>query len=357
MQSCIKPKWTWFSLFVTLVIFSNYLVYHLDIVQPYPKEMVFGSLFDFIIVIPLITYFFIIKNRYSVKYLLAVMIAGYGAAILIIPEGLLSSYSYLKYILFAGEGAFLLLELFIVYKLVTKLPAIIKTFHTSVTDIQAFPYRLENAFSNFLKPSRLLEILSSDITMFHYSLFSWRKKPFTSLNGSQVYSFHKRSGAIAFYVMIVHALVLESIGFHFLLHSWNPVAAFIALFLNIYSLLFLLAEIQAIRLCPFIITDKHLYLQIGITKRLVVPLNVIKTVHSYQGPETLSKEEQKHVLDAVLADFVKEKPAIEIEFFRPQQANLIYGFKKQVMKVQLRPDDPQRFASGLQEKLTERHGL
>ena len=74
-----------------------------------------GSLFDFIITIPLIVYFFIIRKRYSIKYLLIVAIAGYGLASLIIPKDLLSSYSFVKYILFACEGVFIILvELYII---------------------------------------------------------------------------------------------------------------------------------------------------------------------------------------------------------------------------------------------------
>ena len=115
MLSVSKTKWVWFSFLISLVISSNMFIYRTDIIKPIPSEVVLGSLFDFIITIPLITYFFMIRKRFSIKYLLLVAIAGYGLASLIIPKGLLSSYSFVKYILFACEGAFILVELYLVY--------------------------------------------------------------------------------------------------------------------------------------------------------------------------------------------------------------------------------------------------
>ncbi|WP_129729094.1 hypothetical protein [Ectobacillus funiculus] len=161
-----------------------------------------------------------------------------------------------------------------------------------------------------------------------------------------VFTYHKKTSAIAFYVMLIHALIIESVGFHFLLHSWNPIVALVALILNLYTLLLFLAEIQALRLAPFILTDNHLYLQVGVMKRLKVSLQDIKSIHAYEGPE-------KEIFDAVLVDFMKEQPAFEITFHTPQTAQLLYGFTKTVTKVHLRPDKPQQFYTVLTENLSE----
>ncbi|MFJ7726097.1 hypothetical protein ACIQXV_08010 [Neobacillus sp. NPDC097160] len=352
MVTFSKNKWLWFGLLLSLVICSNVLVYRAEWAGPLPSGMALGSLFDFMITIPLLVYFFIIRKRFSLKYLLPVMIAGYGAAVLIIPQGYLSGYSFVKYILLAGEGAFFLIELYVVYKLMVKIPAIIKSFRTNVTEIEAptFQNRMEHAWGQHLEPSRMRNIFLSEMTMYYYSLFSWRKKPLT---GERNFSYHKKTGAIALYVMLIHALVLESIGFHFLLHSWNPTIAIIALVLNGYTLVFFIAQIQAIRLCPITITDRHLYLQVGIMKQLIVPLAEIKSFHYYQGPEKLSKEEARHVFDATLADFIKEKPTFELEFHQPLEAKFLYGVKKKVIKAHLRLDEPQQFYNAVSAKMNE----
>lgn len=344
-------KKLWFIALLTLVIASNILLYRLEMVQPLPNEIALATLFDFMIIIPLITYFFIIKKRYPLKNILLVVFAGYGAALLVIPQGYLASYSFVRYLLFAGEGAFFLLELYILFKLITKLPAIFMYYEKKESSIQAFPFRMERALTHYVKSNRFIEIVSSEITLLYYSFFSWRKKPIID---GQVFTFHKKTSAIALYVMLIHALVLESVGFHFLLHSWSPAASIIALILNGYTLLFFLAEIQAIRLVPFLFTNQHLYLQVGIMQRLTVPLEEIKSVNYYQGPEKLSKEVSSQVFNAVLSDFVTERPAIEIEFHSPQIVNKMYGFKQKVLVAHLSPDEPQKFHDTLNAIMTEK---
>ncbi|MFK9091476.1 hypothetical protein [Bacillus salipaludis] len=343
-----KKKWLWFGLLLSLVIGSNVMVYRVEWEAPLPSGMALGSLFDFMITIPLLVYIFIIRKRYSLKYVLPVMIAGYGAAMLIIPQGYLAGYSFVKYILFAGEGAFLLIELYVIYKLMVKIPAMIKSYRAAVTENPTLHHRMAAAWDQHMEPTRMRDIFFSEMTMYYYSLFSWRKKP---LVNDQTYTYHQKTSAIALYIMLIHALVLESIGFHFLLHSWNPTVAIIALVFNVYTLLFFLAEIQAIRLCPIRMTDQHLYLQVGIVKQLTVPLEGIKSIHYYQGPEKLTKEEARHVFDATAADFMKEKPTFELEFHQPVEARFMYGMKKRVTKAHLRLDEPQKFYSSLSEKI------
>jgi membrane protein YdbS with pleckstrin-like domain len=340
-------KLIWFFGLLTLIIGSNFLLYRLEIMQPLPHDIAVATLLDFMIIIPLITYFFIIRKRYSLKYLLLVGFAGYGAAILIIPQGYLGSYSFVRYILLAGEGAFFLLELYIVFKLVTKLPAIFKHYKQRQSDIPAFPHRMEQVLTHHVKPNRFIEIVSSEMSMFYYGFFSWRKKQIFHDN---VFSFHKKTSAVALNLMLIHALVLESVGLHFFLHNWSPTIAYIALILNGYTVVLFSAEIQAIRLVPFMITDQSLYLQVGIMKRLTVPLKEIKSVRYYQGPEKVSKEVSKQLFDAVLSDFVKEKPAIEIEFYSPLEVKKMYGLKQRVLFVHLSPDEPQKFLEMLNAK-------
>ncbi|WP_121660990.1 hypothetical protein [Metabacillus litoralis] len=353
MHSISKKNLISFFILLSLIITTNTMLYRVEFVKPLPNEVALGSLFDFIIVVPLLTYFFIIRKRYSLKYLLPVALAGYGIAYLVVPNGLLSSYSFVKYLLFAGEAALLLLELYIVYKLITKIPAILKRVKTHQAEIPTLQYRIEQSIYHELKPSRFLNIIVSELSMFYFSLCTWRKKSLTISNNQEMFTYHKKSSSMALNIMLIHALILESVGFHFLLHSWNEVVAIISLVLNVYTLFFLLAEIQAIRLTPFIITDRLVSLQVGLGKQLIVPLEEIKSIHYYDGPEKLSKDESKKVFDAVLADFMKEKPIFEIEFTCEQEAKFMYGFKRKVKKVHLSPDEPERFYQTLISKIED----
>ncbi|WP_255301643.1 hypothetical protein [Bacillus sp. AFS040349] len=351
MHAFTKKSWISFFILLSLIIAANTMLYRVEFMKPLPNGVALGSLFDFIIVIPLLAYFFIIRKRYSLKYLLPVALAGYGIAYLVVPNGLLSSYSFVKYLLFAGEGALLLLELYIVYKLITKIPAILKRVKTHQTEIPTLQYRIEQSIYQELRPSRFLSIIVSELSMFYFSLCTWRKKSLSISNNHEMFSYHKKSSSMAFNIMLIHALILESVGFHFLLHSWNEIVAIISLVLNVYTLFFLVAEIHAIRLTPFIISDRLMSLQVGLAKQLIVPLEEIKSIRYYDGPEKLSKEEREKVFDAVLSDFMKEKPIFEIEFTCEQEARFMYGFKRKVKKVHLSPDEPERFYQALMSKI------
>ncbi|GED17842.1 hypothetical protein [Aneurinibacillus migulanus] len=86
-------------------------------------------------------------------------------------------------------------------------------------------------------------------------------------------------------------------------------------------------------------------------KQLTIPLEDIKSIHYYPGPEKLSKDEKQCTFDVVLANFIKEKPTFEVEFYTPKEVKLIYRFKKKVVEVHLRPDEPQKFYDTLTAKL------
>lgn len=348
-----KTRWLSFGVLLLFILASNVLIYRFDALAPLPKEVALGSLIDLIILLPLITYFLILRKRHSLKYLPLVALAGYAMALLIIPDGFLAPYSFVSYILLIGEGTFIMVELYIALKIITKLPSIIKSFRTAPSYIPSFSYRMEQALRQHVAPSRLLDVISSEITMLYYSLFSWRTKQHQVPLNTQTFTYHKKTSAIAFYIMVAHGLVLESVGFHFLLHSWNEAIAIISLLLNLYTLLFLLAEMRAITLCPFMMTNEHLYLQVGIRKQLIVPIDEIKSFHYYDGPEKLSKNESSHLFDAVLTDFTREKPTFEIEFHTPQEAVSMYGFKKKVTKAHLRVDEPEAFFQSLNKYVQE----
>ena len=56
--------------------------------------------------------------------------------------------------------------------------------------------------------------------------------------------------------MIIHATLIESIGFHYLFHQWNPVVAWVLLILNVYAMFYFLAEIQAMRKIQLLLQKK-----------------------------------------------------------------------------------------------------
>ncbi|HFU7056312.1 TPA: hypothetical protein ACGN81_003329 [Bacillus cereus] len=339
-----RRKGIWIGL-VSLILLSNYLLYALPIVPAAPKEVVLGSLLDCMFVIPIITYFFIIRKRYSLTYIFPVVIAGYIFARFIIPKDYLQAFSYVSYIVIAGEIAFVCLELFLLYKIVKMLPNIIKRYKEYKSEYSSFSYAIDAAFDATMKRSKLVAVILTECKVIYYAFFSWRVKV---PEGESMYSYHKKTGAIGVYIMIIHATLIESIGFHYLLHQWNPVVARVLLILNVYAMFYFLAEIQAMRKNPIIVMEEKVIIQIGLGKKIVIPFTQIDKIKFYKG-EPLKKE--KEVLDATVLEFIKEPPTFEITLKEPVKAQLLYGFSKTVSRVHLNVDEERRFYDMVTEKL------
>ncbi|SFC71587.1 hypothetical protein SAMN04488168_10890 [Bacillus sp. 491mf] len=350
-QAITQKRWLIWLAITSLIVLSNILVYTLPIMSPLPSRVALGSMFDFILTIPIVTYIIIIRKRYSLKYIFPVILAGYVAAKFIIPDPYFESYPFITYLLVAGEIAFLCLELYLFYKIARKLPAIFCSYKKYRNVYPSFSYAIEKAVYHSVSKSVGVNVFLSECKLFYYALFSWRKKVRT---GSEVFTYHKKTGAIAFYIMLIHATLIESIGFHYFLHQWNPVVAWILLILNIYAVIFFLAEIQAIRLCPYVVTDKELILQVGLTKQLVVPFCDIESIHHNKGALP-SKFEQKQIFDASVNEFMKEPAKLEIVLVKPMRATMFYGFQKTVTKVHINVDDEGAFYDTVMNKVQERN--
>ena len=80
--------------------------------------------------------------------------------------------------------------------------------------------------------------------------------------------------------MIIHATIIESIGFHYLLHQWNPVIAWILLILNVYAMIYFIAEIQAMRKNPLVVTEEQVVIQIGLERKLLCHLHKLIILRS-----------------------------------------------------------------------------
>jgi hypothetical protein len=344
-----KPRILLYLILASLIMLSNYTIYRTSMFGPVPEGAVLGSLLDLLIILPLLTYFMIIRKRYSLKFLGIVIFAAFAAAYFIVPQQHLSEYSFLPNLLIVSEGAFLLLELYIAYTVITRLPKLLKEYKSLSKQNSFFLFNVKNAVEKHLPGNKTALIFTTEFSLFHYALFSWKKK--IHINGGQAFTYHKKTSVNAVYIMLIHAIAIESIGLHYFLHNWNAVVSYILLFLNVYGILYFIAEIQATRLTPYLLTDNHLLLQTGFSKSLHLPLSQIKEFKYYEGPEKFSRKEMDDLYDARVADFIVEKPTFEILLHEPQEMHMMYGFKRNVNRIVLNVDEPAAFYSEVKKAL------
>jgi hypothetical protein len=347
-----KPKWAIYLTIIVLILGANYLIYHYPFYEPFDEKIVIASLIDFILVIPIATYFFIIRKRYSLKAIGIPLLAGYAASYYIIPQEYLQSFNQLTWIIIAIEGLILTIELLLLYKLLKCLPELIKDFNNRSKEGYYFIENISECLNSIFPKTALSKIWTTESSIYYYALFCFRKKINTYANTVH-FSYHKKTSVIALNLMLIHAVVIETVGVHYLLHKINPIISYITLLLNIYTVLLFIAEIQATRLTPIQIRNKELVIQIGIMKRINISLKNISKLEYYKGSEKFSNQEMQHIFDARVNDFIQEKPMFDIYLKETSTANLLYGFTKKVDRIVLSVDEPERFYQTLSESLQE----
>lgn len=280
-----------------------------------------------------------------------VILAAYGAAYFIIPNQHFSQFSFLPYVIIVSETILILLELYILYKVLSKLPSLINEYREINQKNSLFLFNVKSLVDKHLPNNRLGSLIVTEISLFYYSLFAWKKK--ASVINGQLFTYHKKTSVNAVYIMLIHATVIESIGLHYFLHQWNEIFAYILLALHIYAVLFFLAEMHATRLSPYVLTDQHLLLQTGLSKSMFLPLNKIEKFCYYEGPEKFNRKELDDLYDARVIDFFQEKPLFEITLKEPQEVCFMYGFKRKVNRIILNTDNPAIFYQEVQKRITK----
>ena len=143
-----KPRILLYVVLASLILSTNYILYRTTIFGPVPEGAVIGSLLDLLIILPLMTYFLVIRKRYSLKYMGIVIFAGFAAAYFIVPQQHLSNYSFLPYLLIVSEGAFLLFELYIAYAVITRLPKLLREYKKLAKTEFLFPVQHQKSCRN-----------------------------------------------------------------------------------------------------------------------------------------------------------------------------------------------------------------
>lgn len=331
-------------IFLALVLLSNFVLYRTSFIplsiNEETKWVVIGSLFDLAILAPILILLISRHKGISFKRFLSFMAFGLITAYFLIPNMYFTHFEYIAYFGFAYEIIIISLELFLIVVLVRHLPAIRKEAnHSESPWFFAFP----EATHKRAGKNMLIRIVTSEIIMFTYAVGSFRKKATMS---SESFTLHKNSSALAVNIMLIHAVVIETIGFHWFLHEESFLLSIVLLILNIYTVLYFIGEIQAIRLNPLQLASDGIFVSMGLTKRMFIPFTSIEHVQ-WGGEFTSSKE----TIEFIANDFEPQKPHVVMSLTEPIEATMFMGLIKKYTSVAIRVDEPEKFKVKLEEQL------
>ncbi|MFF2175573.1 beta-carotene 15,15'-monooxygenase [Lysinibacillus sp. NPDC058147] len=330
----LKKKQNIWLAFLLLVLASNYTLYNTGLgVSILPSEtngVVIGSLIDFVLVMPVLCLLY--KGKFSIKQAIILAAAGCIAARFIIPVEHLHPFVAVTWAGFAIEGSIILFEIVLVAMLVRYMPRILADVRsTTLPDLFSFPKAVEK----HAPKHPIIQVFCADFVVFYYAFASWKRKEQPGL------TLHKNSSYIAFIIMLIHGTVIETIGIHWWLHEKSIVLSILLLILNVYTVLFFIADMQAIRLNPVHVTSDKLYLSLGLMKRAEIRFEQIEEL--IEDKEQLEGKLSKDTIDFIARDFEAAYPQFILKMKEPVEVTFMLGLKKRYNKVAIKADRAQEF--------------
>lgn len=341
-MTLVKQKVNVWLILLLLVLISNFVLYQTKlgdmILTGDTNPVVIGSLIDFIIISPIL--FMLYKKKFSWKMAITLIATGCIAARFIIPSQYLRPFDTITWIGIAFEGVFVIFELALIVTFFRYMPKIIRyAKESTLPTVFSFP----KAVDQYVLKNPIIHVICSETLMFYYAFCSWKKK---QPEGITIY---KNSSLIAFQIMLIHAVIIETIGVHWLLHLLNvsPILSIILLILNIYGVIFLLGDMQALRLNPIYADEKAVYISQGLMKRAEIEFEQIEEIIVDQ--EILQSKLPKGTLEFVARDFEQVYPDVLIKLKSPMKAPLVMGIEKEYSQIAIRTDSPGEFLEILQK--------
>ena len=328
-----------------LVLGSNLVLYRTEfggtVLSGASEAVVIGSLIDLAIVAPLL--FLAWRRAITLKGFLFGSASGLIVARFLIPAEWLGSYTPITYIGFAAEGALILLELVLVVSLFVYLPKIIRTTRE---DQKPLLFAFPAAVDSHIRSHPIVHAFCSEMLMFYYAFGAWKKKP---LPAEDAFTLHRNTSHMAMQLMLIHAIIIETIGIHWWLHEKSLVLSIILLILNVYSVIYLIGDMQAVRLTPAVFGRDRLYLSLGMSKRMEIRYSDIAEVVTEE--EALSGKLSKDTAEFIARDFEEARPHVLLKLKEPVYATLLMGIRRPYTAVAVRTDEKDRFIRRLKNEL------
>jgi len=328
MSISLSPR-AWIALFVVLAaatIVAEAIVVQLAAFGQNPGLLSFAVTFDLTVGIPL-AYYLIISRKLHVTpaSALVVFLACTGLAGLILPA---AHQGYLRLV----EKALILTEGGLLVYGVVQLRKIVRAYRDAAQHRADCRLNLREALAGIISAPVVLGIVVNEISTVRYGLLFW-------LGGQEVlpeqksFTTHKESGYVAVWAVLLFVLVIETVGLHFLLLQWSPVAAFVSTGLSIYSLVFFVADLASMVKRPIVLHNGQLLFRIGIRWNATI---VREDIERLTPIRDFDKAKERDTLLCAPGN----APNLLLELHRPVTVTGFFGIRRQTQRIAFHADDP-----------------
>ncbi len=320
---------TWIGFFVVLVaatIFAEALVVQTADFRQHPDLLAFAVTFDLTVGIPL-AYYLIVSRKLHVTpaSVLVVFLACTGLAGLILPA---AHQTYLRLV----EKALLLTEGGLLVYGVVQVRKVVRAYRAAARGRADFLLNLREALAGIIGAPLVLSILVNEISTVRYGLLFWLGGP-EVLPGQKSFTTHRESGYAAVWTVLLFVLLIETVGLHFLLWRWSPVAAFVATGLSIYSLVFFAADLASMVKRPIVFHNNQFLFRIGIRWNATIDRENIRRLTVIRD---FDKAREKDTLLCAPANV----PNLLLELHAPVAVTGFFGIRRHAQRIAFHADDP-----------------
>ena len=309
-------------LFAILIVFVKSPYFQAD-----TNLVTLGISLDLLITIPIVYFLLIRKSTIPKTTIVPMMILGLVIGFFVLPE---TNHQYLN----VFKTWFLpIIEVSIASFVIIKVRKAI-LFHKSQKDTSLdFFTTLKKTCAEIL-PKPIVVPFATEISVFYYGFIYWKRRKLAK----NEFSYHKESGSVALFLVLIMLIAIEITPIHHLLASWSVIAAWILTILSIYSGFQVFGFAKSLMKRPIEVTQDTLLLRYGIMHEAEIPLSEIKEIKLSKKSFT---KEDNITRFALLGEL--ESHNIIIEVHNEQTLHGLFGIKKPFTKLALHVDKDAAF--------------
>ncbi len=326
-----RPHFPVFLLFWSTVLAVSFFVIRSSGFATHPDLLSAAVTLDLVILVPLV--YLVLARRMGWRLLSAVPIL----VLMLVAANLLIPRDH-QQVLHVVELMLAPLELALLTFLVLKVRSVRKAYRQTGAGADDFLETLEEVLGRTVDAGRPGKMIATEIAMIYYGLFAWRKKPLDR-PGVTSFTYHRKCSHGTVMGVFIFLILVEAGALHWYLLPRIPTLAWIIFGLSIYSVVFLLADLNSARLRPIFIDGDDLVVRVAMRWRARIPLAWIERAET-----TTHDIEDK---DGLVNGFLVPNQNVVLHVDRPVTAHGLYGMKKEFRRLSLAMDDLPAFITAL----------
>lgn len=232
-------------------------------------ELSWALTFDLVITVPVVYFLLIRKKAIPNITVVPVFIAEVILASYIVPNDQQELLQIVK------TWILPLIEVGVLSYVAYRVRQTVRSFKNESEAEPDFFTAIKNA-SQEIVPANLSAVFATEIAVFYYGFFSWKKR----VLAKNEFSYHKNNSAGTLLGVLFFVILIETFVVHILLQNWNSTVAWTLTILSMYAAIQLFAIIKSFSRRPIVIKDHSLVLRYGLFAETEIPFEKIASFES-----------------------------------------------------------------------------